>query len=482
MKKMFPQVAIINLQFKKDSAQIFKISQKGPNANINWVSFVYTLTLSVGLLIFGRLTDVFGRRYYLIGGTVLSLLGCIVAATAPNVPAFMVGMALIGLGGSAQQSFSFVSNEIVPMKYRFIVNNWLYLWTLPTSAFGAAVSKAFILYTSSGWRWCYYYLIIFNVVSLVLYLAFYFPPTFAEKYENRRTNMKAIRMFDYVEPVVPVKLFKNIHWVAASCLLGLGASIYYAMAIVWPEMVSIVYTDDSGNNMRTGWLNSMPFTILIGGQVLGGLLAAYVKNQKRQCIFVLASGGALLAAYSTPSTLSGTSTLLNLSCFLIDWNEAVCITNAGIEIEDQREIGTAVGMAGSIRSTISTIASSVYVVVLNIRMAESVPTEVSPLLLEAGLPQSSVTAFLNGLSTGDLSGIAGVTPHIEAVGKSAYKIASSHAFETVYLISISFTGVAVILSFWAPTVDDKLTGQVATRLHQTYTEPQQGGLTEHTQD
>lgn len=32
----------------------------GPDPNINWVSFVYTLTLSVGLLIFGRLTDVFG--------------------------------------------------------------------------------------------------------------------------------------------------------------------------------------------------------------------------------------------------------------------------------------------------------------------------------------------------------------------------------------------------------------------------------------
>ena len=183
-------------------------------------------------------------------------------------------------------------------------------------------------------------------------------------------------------------------------------------------------------------------------------------------------------AYSTPSTLSGTSTLLNLSCFLIGWNEAVCITNAGIEIEDQREIGTAVGMAGSIRSTISTIASSVYVVVLNSRMAETVPAEVPPALIKAGLPQSSVAAFLNGLSTGDLSGIAGVTPQIEAVGKSAYKIASSHAFETVYLTSIAFTGVAVILSFWAPTVDDKLTGQVATRLHQTYTEPQQGGLTE----
>lgn len=100
-----------------------------------------------------QILSCFRRRYYLIGGTVLSLLGCIVAATAPNVPALIVGMALIGLGGSAQQSFSFVSNEIVPMKYRFIVNSWLYLWTLPTSAFGAAVSKAFILYTSAGWRW-----------------------------------------------------------------------------------------------------------------------------------------------------------------------------------------------------------------------------------------------------------------------------------------------------------------------------------------
>lgn len=69
------------------------------------------------------------------------------------MPALIVGMALIGLGGSAQQSFSFVSNELVPMKYRFIVVSWLYLWCLPTSAFGGAVSKAFVLYTGPGWRW-----------------------------------------------------------------------------------------------------------------------------------------------------------------------------------------------------------------------------------------------------------------------------------------------------------------------------------------
>jgi len=38
----------------------------GPDPNINWVSFVYTLTLSISLLLVGRLSDLFGYDCFLM--------------------------------------------------------------------------------------------------------------------------------------------------------------------------------------------------------------------------------------------------------------------------------------------------------------------------------------------------------------------------------------------------------------------------------
>jgi len=35
--------------------------------------------------------------------------------------------------------------------------------------------------------------------------------------------------------------------------------------------------------------------------------------------------------------------LLVVSTFFIGWNESVCLSNSGIELLDQQEIGTAVG-------------------------------------------------------------------------------------------------------------------------------------------
>lgn len=44
------------------------------------------------------------------------------------------------------------------------------------------------------------------------------------------------------EPLVPMHLFKNIEWVSAVILLGLGAGVYYAFAIICKSSVYHFYS------------------------------------------------------------------------------------------------------------------------------------------------------------------------------------------------------------------------------------------------
>lgn len=47
------------------------------------------------------------------------------------------------------------------------------------------------------------------------------------------------------EPLIPLRLFKDGRWVVACVLLGLGAGVYYAFAIIWPMQVAVLYNDGS---------------------------------------------------------------------------------------------------------------------------------------------------------------------------------------------------------------------------------------------
>lgn len=150
------------------------------------------------------------------------------------------------------------------------------------------------------------------------------------------------------------------------------------------------------------------------------------------------------------------------------WLETVGLAISGIAIKDQAEIGTAVGIAGSIRSSVSTVASTVYTVILTNRTAKTIPAEVPPKLIAAGLPSTSVAAFLTAISVGTTeaySKVPGLTAAIEEVGIQAYKVASSHAYQTVFYSTLAFSMLAVILSFFTPNVDNLMTDRVMATLH-----------------
>lgn len=318
----------------------------GPSPDIIWVALAYSLVMSVGFTLFGSLSDIFGRRWCCVGGACFGLLGAIIGATAKGVNQLIVASAFIGLAGSTQLSQHITIGELVPMQYRFAANAVLFIFCIPASGLAPAISNTIILKTAVGWRGIYYILIAANGASLICWILFYHPPTFHMKHRNASKRL-FIKNLDYGgiflytagllllllglswggsihpwksaaviapivigilslialgfyevyvpqdEPLIPVHLFKNGPWVASVTLLGLGAGVYYAFALVWPSMVAVEYSN--GDPIYGGLVSSLHGCAIIAGQLVGGVLAKPMGHVKITCIVTYLCGGILLA-------------------------------------------------------------------------------------------------------------------------------------------------------------------------------------------
>ncbi|KAL4861698.1 fungal trichothecene efflux pump-domain-containing protein [Aspergillus spectabilis] len=454
----------------------------GPNANYTWVGLVNTLMLAVGYTIVGRLSDLCGRS------------------------------ALVRLAASVQTSPTFLLAELIPMKQRFLATGLMYLWVVPGTVFGPAISYGFLLHTAAGWRWVYYLLIISNGLATLCWTLFYYPPTYVMI--NSQSRLRMVRKFDYIGfvlfnggllifliglswggsvhpwnssyvigtivcgalalvsfviyehhvsiPLIPMTLFKNRAWIVCSKVMALTSSVFYGFSLISPRMVFEVYTSDLG-------YGSILCCAVPGGFILGivfSALSRYIGKQKWQVI-IAAIIAAPLVTSAACATTDNKSTVLGLSItgsFFFGYIEGVSTTGTSLTVPDQSGIGVSVGVASTMRATMATIASTIYVVVLANRLATTVPEYVPPALLSAGLPPSSVPAFLQNYESGIFKNIPGMTPAIIDAGTSAYRVASGTAFRTIFFTTLAFSGPTLILAVLFPNMDSKMTDEVAVLL------------------
>lgn len=75
----------------------------GPTTYYNWILSGHNITVTLMLPLAGGLSDVFGRKWFVIGGSLFSLSGVIVALAARDIPTMIAAMVLKGIGSGAQQ-------------------------------------------------------------------------------------------------------------------------------------------------------------------------------------------------------------------------------------------------------------------------------------------------------------------------------------------------------------------------------------------
>lgn len=112
--------------------------------------------------------------------------------------------------------------------------------------------------------------------------------------------------------------------------------------------------------------------------------------------------------------------------------------------------------------------ATIYVTILSNRVKHTLPENVTPAALNAGLPSSDLTQLFTAIGEGTpaaLEAVPDITPGIIAAVADALKTAYSQAFRTVFLTSIAFGGLAVIAACFSKDIDERLNNnEVAKRL------------------
>jgi EmrB/QacA subfamily drug resistance transporter len=206
-----------------------------------WVVTAYLLTSTASTPLYGKISDIYGRRVVFQFAIVTFLLGSILAGASQNMEQLIATRALQGLGAGGLMALTFVIiGDIVPPRERGKYQGYFgAVWGLSSVAgplLGGYFSDHEQILGVAGWRWIFYINIPFAIVSLLVTSAVLHIP-----------KVKREHKIDYLGAVLMV---------TAVCLVLLSVSIY---------------------GPQNGWTDSRTIGYLVGL----GLTVAFLMWEKR---------------------------------------------------------------------------------------------------------------------------------------------------------------------------------------------------------
>jgi MFS family permease len=86
---------------------------------ISNIIYSWNLGASIIVTVGGRVSDIMGRRWFLLFGAVSAAVGAIIGATGQSINQMIVSGIVFGIGGGFQEMCFACAQELVPNKDRF---------------------------------------------------------------------------------------------------------------------------------------------------------------------------------------------------------------------------------------------------------------------------------------------------------------------------------------------------------------------------
>ena len=143
------------------------VGELGGLDQYSWVVTSYMLTSTIGVPLFGKISDLIGRKVVLQSAVLMFLAGSVLAGAAQDMLQLIVTRGLQGIGGGGIMAMSFVvMGDLIPPRERGKYAGYFTGVFAVSSVVGPLVGG--FLVDSLSWRWIFYINLPLGAIALVL--------------------------------------------------------------------------------------------------------------------------------------------------------------------------------------------------------------------------------------------------------------------------------------------------------------------------
>lgn len=147
------------------------VAELGGMDHYSWVATAAMLVSAISVPIVGKLSDLYGRRPFYLGGLAIFILGSIMAGSALSFWWLVGARAVQGLGmGIIMPLSQTIVGDIIPARQRGKYQGWMGVVFGVTSVAGPLAGG--LITDSLGWRWLFYITIPIGLVALFVIARF----------------------------------------------------------------------------------------------------------------------------------------------------------------------------------------------------------------------------------------------------------------------------------------------------------------------
>ena len=379
-----------------------------------WVVTAYLLTSTASTPLYGKISDLYGRRVVFQFAILTFLLGSLLAGLSQNMTQLIATRALQGLGAGGLMALTFVIiGDIVPPRERGKYQGYFgAVWGLSSVAgplLGGFFSDHNQILGITGWRWIFYINLPFGILALIITSAVLHIPKVKREHSidylgaiilvvavtsillsiavygpeygwlDKRTVLYlivgAILSVLFVlwenkakEPILPMRLFQN-HTFRLTSILGavIGAGLFGAI-IMLPLYLQIVKV----NTATTAGLKLIPLMLgIVTASIFSGKRITTTGKYKK---FPVVGTAIMTVGILLMTTLTRSTPYWQLSIYAIIVGAGLGLSMQTIVIAlqnsvDYRDMGVATSANTFFRSLGSVFGSAIFGAVLNNRLA-----------------------------------------------------------------------------------------------------------------